>query len=401
MKKILNELVADDLITPLLEKGNDLANIGTDVLSVTWLDIILKFALPVAGILISYRIMKIIFIKIFSKSRLSSIRQAVAVKWSRIILRFCVVGGIVLLAYFIMREDFDEWGKRLLALFKLEFSIGGEDGAKITIVSLLLLFPAFYLSSFAGKSVRKILDSSFLGKLGIDESKSSSVGNIIRYVVMIIVFLFCLNTFIGINLSALSGLLVTLGIGLGFGLQNVVGNFFSGIAILFSRPVKERDRILVDGYEGEVVQIRLLSTVVKTLQNEDIIVPNSLITNSSVYNYTYNDRRILIKNSIGVSYDADVELALETLKKIAKDNPSVDRRIAPKVRLENFKESAIELVLVCWISDVSKRYDALSWNNLEIWRRFKVLGIELPYPQLVVHTPHKSRKNKEEEIEHN
>ena len=375
-----NDTIVTNAVSGFFKK----IEIGQAVLSVTWIEMIFRFILPVLAVFILLRLIRFFSAKLISRSKMDTQKQALSFRWLRYFIRFFSISSFIILAYFVMHKDFSEWYNGFLKLFQFEFALGGEKGTKVTIVKILLLIPIFYISSLAGKSVRKILDSSFFNKLGIEESKRVSAGNLIRYVVMILVFLFFLNTFIGINLSALGGLLVTLGIGIGFGLQNVIGNFFSGVAILFAQPIKEKDRILVDGYEGEVVDIRLLSTIVKTLQNEDIIVPNSKITNSSIYNYTYDTRKVLVKNRIGISYQADVDFALEVLSSISKRNPHVDKRFKPIVRVEEFGSSSINLLLISSIHDVTKRYDAMAWNNLEIWRKFKEESIVIPFPQVDV-----------------
>ena len=156
---------------------------------------------------------------------------------------------------------------------------------------------------------------------------------------------------IGINLSSLAVLLGFLGVGIGFGLQNSVANFFAGLIIILSRPIKEGDRILVNEYEGTVHQIRLISTVINTITDETIILPNSQIVDSYVYNYSYDDISIIICNP--------VELVLrEVAGKCPYAYPGRD------AREKNF---------------------ALSWTNLEIWRAFKAAGIEIPFPQRDIH----------------
>jgi potassium-dependent mechanosensitive channel len=150
---------------------------------------------------------------------------------------------------------------------------------------------------------------------------------------------------IGIDLSALTVIFGVLGIGLGFGLQNVVSNFFSGLIIIITRPVKEGDRILVNGIEGTILQIRILATVINTLTNESIIVPNSKLVQESVHNFSFYDPSIIIKNDIGVSYSSDVDQVLSVLQGVAEGNPfrssicTTDRSLMIECYLLTFSSS--------------------------------------------------------------
>ena len=190
---------------------------------------------------------------------------------------------------------------------------------------------------------------------------------------------------IGINLSSLAVVIGALGIGIGFGLQNVVANYVAGLVIFFERPVKEGDRILVNGLEGDVVQIKLRSTVINTLTNETIVVPNSQLVGNSIHNYSYADRRIVIVNKVQVSYSTDLDRARQVLLEMAARNPHALKEQAPGVRVAEFQDSGIELVLWTWIGEATNKLAAHSWNNLEIWRAFKQSGIVIPFPQVDLH----------------
>jgi small-conductance mechanosensitive channel len=201
---------------------------------------------------------------------------------------------------------------------------------------------------------------------------------------MVLVLLIGLSI-IGINLSALTVIFGVLGIGLGFGLQNVVSNFFSGLVIIVARPVKEGDRILVNGLEGDIVQIRMISTVINTITNENIIIPNSHLVGEVVHNLSYNNPSIIIRNDIGVAYASDVDQVLEVLKGVAQENPFRIPSTEPFVRLKEFGDSSINFAVFTWIGSNRDKYEAHHWTNVEIWRALKEHGIEIPFPQRDVH----------------
>ncbi|GAH47283.1 unnamed protein product, partial [marine sediment metagenome] len=165
----------------------------------------------------------------------------------------------------------------------------------------------------------------------------------------------------------------------------IVANYISGMVIFLERPIKVGDRILVDGLEGDVIQIRLRSTIINTLTNETIVVPNSKLVGNNIHNYSYQDKRIIIVNSVQVSYSTDLEQAKRVLLGIAERNPFAIKRPVPEVRVVAFEDSGILLELWTWIKEATQKLAATSWVNLEIWREFNNSGIVIPFPQVDLH----------------
>jgi potassium efflux system protein len=254
----------------------------------------------------------------------------------------------------------------------------------ISIVTLLLAIPVVFLSNWAAKLARLFLDKLILRRLVMDEDIRFTVSNLVRYGVLVLALIVGLSI-IGINLSALAVLLGVIGIGLGFGLQSVVANYVAGLVIILERPLKEGDRIRVEGVEGDVVQIKLRSTVINTLTNETIIVPNSQLVGNSVHNYSYRDKRIVIVNKVAVAYSTDLDRAREVLLEVAGRNPYALHGSSAAVRVTEFQDSGILLELWTWIAEATRKLDGLSWTNLEIWRAFRDRGIVIPFPQVDLH----------------
>ncbi|MBI9101950.1 MAG: mechanosensitive ion channel [Spirochaetales bacterium] len=343
------------------------------------LNFIFLFLLPVLVILIAYKLINLGIKKLIMRGHLKETLKNRLYRWIRLAIRLVVVTGIILLFGKLFGAEMGVYLNMFLSVLNVPIIEAGST--KITFVTIIMTIPVFYLASWIGKLTKSFVDQSVLGNLGIDESKKFSISAMTRYGMMIVVLLVGLSI-IGIDLSSLAVLFGVLGIGLGFGLQNTVANFFAGVNIIFTQPVKEGDRILVNDVEGTVVQIKLLSTVIGTLTHEIIILPNSKIIDNAVHNYSYNDRQIIIHNPIQVSYSSDLEKVLEVLLGIGKDNPYRLQYETPIARIVSFDDSGITLKLLLWIRDVSDKYDALHWNNLEIWRRFKAEGISIPFPQL-------------------
>ncbi len=356
--------------------------IGTLELPFSILGLITRVVLPFAAMLLVYYLLRWGIRKILSLTKLKEETSERIQRYSKLVLKLLVLVGLVSLIGGLLEKEIYYWFSRFLGVLNQPFFVSGNT--RVSVVTLMMLIPVFYAASWAGKYARRMLDSSFFEQFGLDDAKKFSIGSLTRYIVMSLVFLFGLSI-VGIDLSALSVILGVLGIGLGFGLQGIVSNFFAGLIIISTRPIKEGDRVLVNGYDGIVQNIRFISTDIKTFQNENIIIPNSFFTDNAVHNYSYSDRKIVIVNEIGVSYDADIEQVRVILEKINEKNPY--RMAGPEnvVRILGFGDSSINLALRTLVTDLNFKADAFSWTNLEIWRTFKEEGVEIPFPQRVVH----------------
>ncbi|MEW5816882.1 MAG: mechanosensitive ion channel domain-containing protein, partial [Spirochaetota bacterium] len=222
----------------------------------------------------------------------------------------------------------------------MPFFVSGST--RISFVTLILTIPVLYAANWLGKHIRTFFEKSVLDRLSLDESKKFSISSLVRYGLMILFVIIGLSI-IGIDLSSLAVIFGMLGIGLGFGLQNVISNFFAGIVIILSRPIIEGDRILVKQYEGTVVKIKLNSTIINTLTNETIIIPNSRIIGENVYNYSYQDKRIIISNRVQVSYSSNLDKVLGLLVDVGLRNPCTVKDTEPIARVESFGDSGIDM----------------------------------------------------------
>ncbi len=356
------------------------------------LGLVSRVILPFLGMIILYRIILWGIRKILDVTKLKDEIKGTILKYLRYVLKLLVVAGLALSVGNLLGSQVSVWVSGFLNFLNKPFFISGNT--RISIVTLLMLIPVFYMSSWSGKYIRKILESSLFEQFGMDEARRFSIGNLTRYFVMILVFLFGMSM-VGIDFSALGVLLGVLGIGLGFGLQGIVANFFAGIIIITSRPIKEGDRVRVNGYDGIVQSIRFINTEIKTFENENIILPNSHFTDSAVHNYSYNDRKIVIINEIGVSYDSDLDKVVKILEDINSRNPFRAEGPENVVRVLSFGDNSINLALRSMIRELSNKAEAFSWTNMEIWRSFREKGIEIPFPQRVVYIKPAEREEDE------
>jgi small-conductance mechanosensitive channel len=190
----------------------------------------------------------------------------------------------------------------------------------------------------------------------------------------------------GINLRSLLVLGGALGVGIGFGLQNIVANFVAGIVILWEGPVKVGDIIDVGNTHGEVIRIGARGTWVRTYDNEVIIVPNSDFINSRVANWTANDRTVRMTIPLGVSYDNDLEIVRALLLDIAQRNEHVLADPAPAVLVAGFGDNSVNISLRISTTIITDRTGSLKSDLfMEIFRVFRDKKIEMPYPQQDLH----------------
>ncbi|MDO8550792.1 MAG: mechanosensitive ion channel [Ignavibacteria bacterium] len=246
-----------------------------------------------------------------------------------------------------------------------------------TIVYFIFLtFLLFYITS----KLRKWIVYKVLAKSRIDLGVRVAVGTIFRYIILVIGLIIVLQT-VGIDLSTVTILAGALGIGIGFGLQNITSNFVSGIIILFERPIKVGDRIEVGKVSGDVVRISMRSTTIVTNDNISVIVPNSDFISSTVINWSHMDRNVRLNFPVGVSYRENPENIKKILLEVAVENEGVLREPKPDVLFSDFGESYLEFNLRIWTREYINRPGVLkSQLYYAIFKKFRETGIEIPYP---------------------
>lgn len=268
----------------------------------------------------------------------------------------------------------------------LDYHLLTLGDARITIWTLIYFTVLFLLLSYFSGKLRKLLNDQLLAHTALDAGARQAVSSLTRYVVLFIGLLIILQT-VGINLTTLNVLAGAVGIGVGFGLQNIASNFISGLIILFERPIKVGDRIEVGNVEGDVVEIGARSTTVVTPNNIAIIVPNSNFITEPVINWKYsNDSKVRFEIPIGVAYSSDVQLVKRLLLEVAKEHPDVLKDPAPDVCFREFGDSSMNFLLRVWNrAHVHNKLTLFSALNFAIHDKFQQHGIEIPFPQRVVH----------------
>ena len=251
----------------------------------------------------------------------------------------------------------------------------------VTVWAILQLLVLIALLFYLSAKLRTWLVENFLPRTNMEIGARQATGSIIRYTMIAIGLAIIFQT-AGIDLTALNVLAGAIGLGIGFGLQTIVNNFICGIVILFERPIKVGDRIVVGDVEGDVVHIGARSTTVVSNDNISIIVPNSSFITENVVNWSHNDRKVRFRIPVNVAYGTDVALVERVLMEVAAANPDVLETPAPAVRLMEFGDSGLGFELRVWSTTlIHKRGLLTSSLNIAIYRIFKEHNIEIPYPR--------------------
>ncbi|MCI0444490.1 mechanosensitive ion channel [bacterium] len=247
-----------------------------------------------------------------------------------------------------------------------------------TIAYILLLLVILY--TITNRMKHLVVDRLF-AKSHIEYGTRQAIGTIVAYSIVLIGTLVILDS-AGINLSALTIVAGALGIGIGFGLQNVTTNFISGIIVLLERPIKVGDRVQVEGATGDVIKISLRATTILTNDNIAVIVPNSEFVSSKVINWSHRNPDVRCNFPISVAYGTDPELVRDVLLEIAENHPGVLKDKKPDVLLDEFGDSSLNFILRVWTRAYTSKPGVLrSEINYEITKKFEQHGIQIPFPQ--------------------
>jgi len=208
----------------------------------------------------------------------------------------------------------------------------------------------------------------------------------VNYVILFFGFVLALGA-AGVELTRVTLLAGAFGVGIGFGLQDVVNNFVSGLILLFERPIQVGDTIEMQGDQllGEVRRIGPRSSTVRTFDGAEVIVPNGMLISNQVINWTLSDRRRRLAVDIGVKYGSDPEQVLEILQVVAAENETVLADPAPLVIFLGFGDSSLDFQLRCWIPRYEEGFSMRTQLRVAIYNKLAAAGIEIPFPQRDLH----------------
>ena len=283
----------------------------------------------------------------------------------------------------------------LMNLFQPSAAEGESIGEhNLTLARLFYAFVIVFGVFILSKYLQWMLRREVLQAFQIAAHTQFILLRFFHFTVIIIGVVISLST-VGISLTSIALIFGGLSIGIGFGLQNIASNLISGFILIFERPIKIGDLVEIMDVDifGRVSSINLRSTVIVSLDEKEIIVPNSQLITESVHNLTHANNLFRLSIKVGVSYSSDVDLVKKVLLDAANEHlgvikepiPNMSSVTAPFVRFTAFGNSSLDFELLAWIPDSFQRFDVASDLHFIIWHKFKEHNITIAFPQLDVH----------------
>jgi len=257
-------------------------------------------------------------------------------------------------------------------------------GIKISIGSLAVVFAIGGITHLLSRLSRRAIRRFFAKKELKDQANSEILQRVTQYLIIIAGIVAALQVF-GIDLSTLFAAGAIFAVGFGFAMQNIAQNFVSGVILLIERTIKPGDVLEVEGKVVRVSRMGIRSTVSRTLNDEDIILPNSVLVQTTVKNYTMQDSIYRLRAGVGVTYSSDLALVRKTLEEVARNIPWRLKSREPRILLRQFGSSSVDYELSVWVDHPWRAYSRLSELNEAIWWAFKEKNITIAFPQLDLH----------------
>jgi small-conductance mechanosensitive channel len=272
-------------------------------------------------------------------------------------------------------------GRAWSAFVGAGFEVAGRE---LTVGRLLAAVVAVYLAFVASWVLRVLLDESFFERRHFERGVRDSIATLLHYALIVVGVFVGLSVF-GVDLTNLALIAGALSVGIGFGLQNVVNNFVSGLILLFERPVRVGDVVVLGEDWGTVEKIGLRSTVIMTFNGSELIVPNGDLIAQRVTNWTLTSPKARLVLPVGVAYGNDPARVIEVLEGVARDYPLGLEEPAPMAVFTGFGESSLDFELRVWLGAFEQLLQARSELGAAVVRRFAEEGIEIPFPQRDLH----------------
>ena len=276
---------------------------------------------------------------------------------------------------------YDSLEEAMNGFYAIGFSLGSQ---RINLGLLLGSAGVVYGSFILSWIIREVFMEEMLIRRKVEKGIRLSVETLLHYVFIFVGFLLALWV-LGFKFTNLTIVLSALGVGIGFGLQGVVNNFVSGLILLFEQPVRVGDTIEIDGKWSDIKKIGLRSTIVKTFDQADVIIPNADLISNQVTNWTLSNRIVRLKIPVGVAYGSDIKKVMETLVECGSVNSKVAKTPPPRALFLSFGDSTLDFELFVWVLDAGDRLTVKSELHQEIDRRFRENGIVIAFPQRDLH----------------
>ena len=271
-----------------------------------------------------------------------------------------------------------------LPISTTEIIDGIEKERLVTLTDIFFAIGALLLTLFAAKNFTGLLEIVLLRRLPLDNGGRYAITTLSKYAIVALGLIITLNA-IGLDWSNIQWLVAALSVGLGFGLQEIVANFISGIILLLERPIRPGDVITIGDMVGTVTRIRIRATTVLNFDRQELLVPNKELITGRLLNWTLSDQTNRIAIPVGIAYGSDTAQALELLRIIASEHPQVLAEPAPIATFDAFGDNTLNLTLRCYLDSLEFRLSTITELYSRINQRFTEAGIEIAFPQRDVH----------------
>ena len=261
---------------------------------------------------------------------------------------------------------------------------GQERVIPVTLADIGLILIIAVIATVAVKNLPALLEILLLQRISISSGSRYTVKTLTGYGIVTTATLMVFST-LGLSWSQVQWLVAALGVGIGFGLQEIVANFISGLIILFERPIRVGDIVTVGDTTGAVTKIRIRATTIRNWDKQELLVPNKEMITGRLLNWSLSDQMNRVVITVGVDYAADVPRALKLLRKAAEENERVLEDPEPLVTFEGFGDNALALVLRCYLDSLDDRLSITSELHQSINDKLRAAGISIAFPQRDVH----------------
>jgi potassium efflux system protein len=272
-----------------------------------------------------------------------------------------------------------------ITLWHYVATVGGEDTLQpVTLIDLIIAGIVIVVTIVSAKNIPSLIEIIMRQSPSIKPGSRLAFSTLARYTIAAI-GIGATFSIIGVNWSKLQWLVAALGVGIGFGLQEIVANFISGLIILIERPVRVGDVVTVGDVSGTVSRVQIRATTIRTWDRTELLVPNKEFVAGRVLNWSLSDEITRLFLTVGIAYGGDVEKALRLIEEAAKEHPEVIADPAPFVTFEAFGDNALVLGLRCFVQDLEIRLQTLTDLHRAINRKFVDAGLVIAFPQRDLH----------------
>jgi potassium efflux system protein len=263
------------------------------------------------------------------------------------------------------------------------WTVAGETPDKpipITLANVLLAIPILTMMVVAARNLPGLLEIALLQHLPLENAVRYAIATLSRYAILLLGIAMTFNS-LGVRWSSIQWLVAALGVGLGFGLQEIFANFVSGLILLFEQPIRVGDVITLGDVTGSVSRIRMRATTITNWDRQELIIPNKDLVTGRLLNWTLTDTTNRLKFTVGVAHGTDTNRACEMLTEICRSHPNVLSDPPPTAFFEGFADSSLTLNVRLFLGNLEQRLQTRHEIISEVDRRFRAAGIEIAFPQ--------------------